>query len=179
MASSSKSLKVGILSYLEVIEKMNQLEDEVKNVLNEPQSVLRLLLHNFKWEKKMFFDALSKDKNATLKLVKSSEFEGHNDSPVHVAGSCQICYSTISERATVKDGPLCGHPFCKDCWFQYLSIQISVNEKCIGLEGPMTNCQSLVEDPLIVNVFLKFPHIVSSYRKLLAASFINRNVNLR
>ena len=179
MASSSKSLRVGILSHLEVIEKMNQLEDEVKNVVNEPQSVLRLLLHNFKWEKKTLLDDLSKDRNATLKLVKSSEFEGNNVSPVHVTGSCQICYSTISERATVKNGPLCGHPFCKDCWFQYLSIQISVNEKCIGLECPMTNCKSLVEDPLIVNVFTKFPQMVSSYRKLLFKSFITRSAYLR
>ena len=179
MASSSNSLKVSILSQNEVVEKMNKLEDEVRYVVNEPKSVLRLLLHNFNWEKKTLLDALSRDENANQKFVKNSELDGNNRSPILVTGSCQICYSTISERATVKDGPLCGHPFCKDCWFQYLSIQISVNEKCIGLECPMTNCKSLVEDPMIANMFMKVPHIVSSYRKLLCTSFINSSSNLR
>ena len=179
MASSSKSLRVGIFTPIDLIEKMNQMEDEVKNVLDEPRSVLHLLLHNFNWEKETFLKAISKDKNGTLELVKNSELEGYNCSPIRVAGSCQICYSTITERAVIKGGPLCGHPFCKDCWFQYLSIQISVNEKCIGLECPMTNCKSLVEDPMIANICMKVPHIVSSYRKLLSTSFISRSVKLR
>ena len=152
MASSSNSLRVHILTPSEVIEKMYQMEDEVRNGLDEPRSITRLLLRNFNWEKKMLLDALAKDKNATLQFVKNSELDGNNRSPILVTGSCQICYSTISERATVGDGPLCGHPFCNDCWFQYLSIQISVNEKCFGLECPMTNCNVKI-NVLMTNMF--------------------------
>ena len=75
MASSSNSMRVGIISHIEVMEKINQLEDEVRNILDEPRSVSRLLLYYFNWEKKTLLEAISKDKDGTLQLVKNSEID--------------------------------------------------------------------------------------------------------
>ena len=68
-------MRVGIISHIEVMEKINQLEDEVRNILDEPRSVSRLLLYYFNWEKKTLLEAISKDKDGTLQLVKNSEID--------------------------------------------------------------------------------------------------------
>ena len=143
-----------------------------------------MLLHHYSWDKTAVLDAIARDEKETFQQVglqdpRESSVCTNTRSTNGVSMSCDICYSDMPADTSVKNGPACGHPFCSSCWIQYLTTQITVNSKTIGLECPMTNCKSLVEEQFIGEILSEFPPVLSKYKSLLCTSFVYKNVNTR
>eukprot|EP00092_Neocalanus_flemingeri_P007118 GFUD01007690.1.p1 GENE.GFUD01007690.1~~GFUD01007690.1.p1 ORF type:complete len:573 (-),score=128.10 GFUD01007690.1:278-1996(-) len=181
--ASSGSLGVRIVTQEEVLDRMNQIVSDVEDILQLPRAKISQLLHHFCWDKAAALEAISKDEKRIFQLVGLQDLNGepvaNTVSKIGVSVSCEICYSDITEDSAVEDCPSCNHPFCRACWVQYLTTQITANDKTLGLECPMTNCGSLVEELFISQILSNNePHILSKYKSLLCTSFVQKNENL-
>ena len=77
--------------------------------------------------------------------------------------NCAICSELFSpqEENTLKK---CGHSFCNNCWYNFLSIKIKENKltsiKCLDYE-----CQEKLSDEFIINLIKSNKEIIEKYKK--------------
>ena len=77
--------------------------------------------------------------------------------------NCAICSELFSpqEENTLKK---CGHSFCNNCWYNFLSIKIKENKltsiKCLDYE-----CQEKLSDEFIINSIKSNKEIIEKYKK--------------
>ena len=77
--------------------------------------------------------------------------------------NCAICSELFSpqEENTLKK---CGHSFCNNCWYNFLSIKIKENKltsiKCLDYE-----CQEKLSDEFIINLVKSNKEIIEKYKK--------------
>lgn len=61
---------------------------------------------------------------------------------------CEICFETISGDEIKSAG--CDHPFCTNCWKQYVETKISEGpRKCLTLRCPEPSCDATVDGDMI------------------------------
>ena len=180
---TASATRVIILKEDEVIERMSCLIEDVEIVVHLNKSEIRVLLHHFSWNKNALLDAVAEDEEGTFKAFGLQK-QSSSTKPVPVRNKCalamcQICYKTILRKDMDNVCHVCDHPFCMDCWFQYLKHKISIDKICIGLECPMTSCKNLVEETFVFKVFKESPHILAIYKTLLCESFVYKSDTLR
>ena len=157
---------------------MSNIRAEVERTLQLPRATLSVLLHHFSWEKTALLDAILEDEKGIFRQVGLSDCLPNTKPNDDVLVACQICYSDIYQDK--EAGSVCGHSFCRTCWLQYLTIQITIHTRSIGLQCPMTNCKSLVEEQFIWQILSKDEsHVLARYKSLICTSYIQKNINLR
>ena len=77
--------------------------------------------------------------------------------------TCGICSELFVENSSNKLQK-CGHSFCNDCWYNFLSIKIKENKlgfiKCLNYE-----CQEKLSDDFIINVLKSNKELIDKYKK--------------
>ena len=81
----------------------------------------------------------------------------------HSKIECDICseYFTPNDNNKLKN---CGHSFCNDCWYNFLSIKIKENKissiKCLDYD-----CQEKPDDNFIINLLNRDTTLIQKFRK--------------
>ena len=76
---------------------------------------------------------------------------------------CPICQESfdINDNNRIKN---CGHAFCNDCWYSFLSIKIQENRltliKCLEYD-----CQEKPDDDFIINLLNSNNSLIEKYKK--------------
>ena len=76
---------------------------------------------------------------------------------------CPIC-SNLFIPSSENKLEICGHSFCNDCWYNFLSIKIEENKltfiKCLNYE-----CQEKLSDEFIINLLNSNKKLIEKYKK--------------
>jgi len=76
---------------------------------------------------------------------------------------CEVCNEmfTVNEKNRVKK---CGHAFCSNCWYDFLSIKIKENKlpsiKCLNY-----NCKEKLNDKFIINLLNSDINLIKKYKR--------------
>ena len=84
---------------------------------------------------------------------------------------CRICMEEVDEVVTLS----CRHPFCADCWKQYLETMFEGNfggAQAVQTRCPIPDCTELVDEQLIQNVA---PDLVPRFQQHLLDVFVESN----
>jgi hypothetical protein len=77
--------------------------------------------------------------------------------------TCGICNELYIENDENKLKQ-CGHSYCNDCWYNFLSIKIKENKlsliKCLNYE-----CQEKLSDNFIINILKSNKELINKYKK--------------
>ena len=73
----------------------------------------------------------------------------------------------------------CGHAFCKECWQQYLSIQIKERKTllCCGRDGDV-KCQAVVDEFTVMSL-VDDEDCRNIYKRSLTDSFVEDNIDCK
>ena len=96
-----------------------------------------------------------------FKKEEDSPDKSKNESKLKI--ECDIC----SEKFTSNDNNKlknCGHSFCNDCWFYFLSTKIKEN-KIASIKCLEYNCQEKPNDDFIINLLDNDTSLIQKYQK--------------
>ena len=76
---------------------------------------------------------------------------------------CEVCNENFisNEHNKIKN---CGHSFCNDCWFNYLSIKIEEN-KIFSIKCLDDKCQEKLTDEFIFQLLNNNENLIKKYKK--------------
>ena len=116
-----------------------------------------------------YYNINTNAENNNIKLPESNNtsFLGNNNIEnskqiLSMKYLCLICsdYFTQTNKNTLKN---CGHSFCDDCWYYFLSTKIKENKltfiKCLNYE-----CQEKLSDEFIIQLLKEEKELISRYK---------------
>ena len=105
-------------------------------------------------------DLILEDNNINKKLIKNTK---KNTEISIKEETCGICSNKFIENDGNKLKN-CGHSFCNDCWYNFLSIKIEENKltfiKCLNYE-----CQEKLSDEFIINLLKSNQPLIDKFKK--------------
>jgi len=157
---------------------MNRTLEELNSITGISNTILRVLLNQFKWDKdrllEKFYDGPRKlFKDANIFFTDAENVELPSDDEL----LCQICYDEVERQHII--GGICGHYFCKDCYKQYAQVKIQSDGES-QLTCPAHQCRSFIEDEVIIQLFNDPGNpngqmIVNQYKNLMIDSFVSQH----
>ena len=144
----------GIIQHLFIQEKVN-INNEICFLCGEKKEI-----------------HLNKDENSYDINISFKIKEDINESQKK---ECEICSNPyISNSDNTLNG--CGHSFCNDCWYNFLSIKIRENKissiKCLDYE-----CQEKLSDNFINKIINSNEELIKKYKKFKLEKEIINNPN--
>ena len=76
---------------------------------------------------------------------------------------CEICNELFIVDKTNKVEK-CGHAFCPECWFDFLSVKIK-EDKLSSIKCLNYNCKERLSDDFITNLLNSDNNIISKYKR--------------
>jgi ariadne-1 len=188
--------QVVITEYHEIIPMMDNVMKEVTTLLEIDNDSAQLLLQVFRWDKERLIDAffsdpekalreagldqyssidfsaLSADRNAS-KIVSSSLASSNNTS----VGTfpCRICCDECPVDTALSLG--CKHPFCRNCYADYLRSQVTEGPACIRTHCPEHKCKQSVPKSFFVS--LVDNATAERYKMFVTRNFIETSKTMR
>ena len=95
--------------------------------------------------------------------IKIGSQNTHNSISTHQEIECPTCLESYhpNENNTIKK---CGHSFCNDCWYNFLSIKIQENKltsiKCLDYK-----CQEKPNENFIINLLNSDNNLIKKYKR--------------
>jgi len=87
---------------------------------------------------------------------------------------CNICFETYASDKIKSSW--CGHPFCINCWNQYVDTNID-DHNCFKLKCPQPSCNAVVDEDMIHQLASKSAQI--KYDQFLLRSHVENNSNMK
>jgi len=104
---------------------------------------------------------INEDNNINKELISNENNLISNNS--FNKEECPIC-SNLFIPCSRNKLEICGHSFCNDCWYNFLSIKIEENKltfiKCLNYE-----CQEKLSDEFIINLLNSNKKLIEKYKK--------------
>ncbi|XVE94783.1 hypothetical protein REPUB_Repub02eG0038900 [Reevesia pubescens] len=115
---------------------------EVSTVLSISKDMTSILLRYFRWSVTQVTDAWFSDEFKVRKKVGLLEII--DQFPDNISGviTCGICFESYSSDSLRWDK--CGHPFCIDCWANYISTYVSEGAGPLMLRCPEPSCRAAI-----------------------------------
>ena len=113
--------------------------------------------------KNILFSELKKKRYKKEKHKKSKANEKEDLKPKKKKIECEVCNEmfTVHEKNKVKK---CGHAFCSNCWYDFLSIKIKENKlpsiKCLNY-----NCTEKLNDKFIIRLLKHDIDLIKKYKR--------------
>lgn len=179
-----------VLETDDVVEHMRECIRDVNTVVQIPDTMTRILLNHFKWDKEklmeQYFGNQDQEKffreahvvnpfNKPMnKPGSSSSAGGSSSSSVStrpklkrgVSEECEICFCQYP--STVMTGLACGHRFCESCWRVYLTTKIMKEGQGQSIACAAHACDILVDDETVIRLItdarvkLKYQHLITN-----------------
>ncbi|KAL8518166.1 hypothetical protein ACS0TY_009504 [Phlomoides rotata] len=109
---------------------------EVCNVLSVSRGIACTLLLRENWSLSSVVEKWLADDDGVREVIAVAETPKSIESDNY----CKICFESV-ENDTVLS-LRCGHPFCADCWRNYLTAVINEGSGCLNLRCPEPKCKS-------------------------------------
>jgi ariadne-1 len=130
-----------VITYKEVEPLMAALVREVSDLLAINQEVSQILLRQFKWNKERLLEVYYNNPDKVM-VDAGLDLFSSNPQGADAAIVCRICGDEVGPNDAFGLG--CGHNFCKDCYCQYLRVQISEGPQCVCATCPEHKCTQMV-----------------------------------
>ena len=174
----SPNFHYSILTPDEYIELMMNYVDEVKDILKLPSSIIKLLLHYFKWNKQRllekFYEMNHEEFFQQAKII--NPFSPKSSATNESTGLCLICYSDDEKDLFNLE---CKHTFCNDCWKSYLTNQIINEGHAQNIVCPDSQCEILIDDETISKFLDDNPSAKHIYTKIILNAYVDNNPRAR
>ncbi|CAF4169738.1 unnamed protein product, partial [Rotaria magnacalcarata] len=92
--------------------------DEIKDILQLPSTIVKLLLHYFKWNKQRLLEKFYE--MDCVEFYQQSKIFYPFTEKTCASESTGICLICCSDGQTEMFSLKCKHTFCNDCWKGYL-----------------------------------------------------------
>lgn len=180
-----------VLETDDVVEHMRECIRDVNTVVQIPDTMTRILLNHFKWDKEklmeQYFGNQDQEKffreahvvnpfNKPMNKPGSSSSGGSSSSSSSVSTrpklkrgvseECEICFCQYP--STVMTGLACGHRFCESCWRVYLTTKIMEEGQGQSIACAAHACDILVDDETVIRLItdarvkLKYQHLITN-----------------
>ncbi|CAF4177622.1 unnamed protein product [Rotaria sordida] len=166
-----------ILTQKQYVELMMNYVDEVKDILQLPLTIIKLLLHYFKWNKQRLLEQFYEiDHNEFFQQAKIINPFSEKISINESTNICSICCSDEQKEMFSLE---CKHTFCNDCWKDYLINQIINEGHAQTIVCPDFQCEILVNDETITKFLDDNEFVKHIYAKIILNSYIDNNPRAR
>ncbi|KAL8518167.1 hypothetical protein ACS0TY_009505 [Phlomoides rotata] len=125
-----------ILKEDEIKQLLEEDISEVSNVLSVSRGIACTLLLRENWKISSVVEKWLADDDGVREIIAVSETPKSIESDNY----CKICFESV-ENDAVLSLP-CGHPFCADCWRNYLNVFINDGPGCLNLHCPEPKCET-------------------------------------
>jgi len=162
-----------VLSESDIKHLQNNDINHILSILLISRPLACLLLTNYNWNTtqvlESWFDNLQKVQK-TIGLSNQHHLESGFQNSSQTLTMCDICFETFS-RDEIRSS-WCGHPFCINCWNQYVDINID-DLNCFKLRCPQPSCNAAVDQDMIHQLASKSRKI--KYDQFFFRSYVENN----
>ncbi|CAJ2679639.1 unnamed protein product [Trifolium pratense] len=124
--------------------------NHISSILSISKATSSLLLSRYNWNITQVMESWFDNQQKVQKITGLSS----NQSQIQQLGfpissqihTCDICFETFS-KDDIKSS-WCGHPFCIDCWNQYIDTNID-DRNFFELRCPQPSCNAAVDEDMI------------------------------
>ncbi|RHN61581.1 putative aminoacyltransferase, E1 ubiquitin-activating enzyme [Medicago truncatula] len=138
-----------VLNESDIKHLQNNGINHILSVLSTSRSTACLLLTNYNWNVpqalESWFDNPQKVQK-TIGLSNQPHLELGFPNSSQTLTMCHICFETFASDKIKSSW--CGHPFCINCWNQYVDINID-DLNCFKLRCPQPSCNAAVDQDMI------------------------------
>ncbi|KAL3317007.1 hypothetical protein Ciccas_004344 [Cichlidogyrus casuarinus] len=184
-----------ILDSYELISLMNKTIADVAKIINLPNTLLRLLLTHYHWDKDAFTEAyfeIGLQRIFKLAKVNRENFSLTNNASAlsHMSCLASECFlrhynraflvtdATSSQLKTQLVGLGCTHYFCENCWSIYLKHKILDENHVDRIPCLAINCDFIVDDSVVIEFVASDVRLRLRFQKLITNSFVCSNKSL-
>ncbi|KAK7312215.1 hypothetical protein VNO77_35923 [Canavalia gladiata] len=166
-----------VLSEPEVKRLQDTDIDEVSCVLSISRDGAILLLNHYEWSVIKVHEAWFDDEERVRKAVGLLKQQPHVGTfPNSMTLTCEICFDVVSLDKVRSTG--CNHPYCIDCWKQYVDINIEDGpDKCLKLRCPQPSCDVAVAGDMIHELASESNR--NKYDRFLFRSYVENNEKMK
>ena len=157
-----------VLSEEETFRECKKMIEEVREVCSVPACTAAALLQQFKWNPENVINSWLEDPDRTLKKCGVGGQDEKKKKEKRSVGAvsdlivkvdpgflqCLVCYDVVKEEEVFSLG--CNHPYCKDCWLNYLTLSVQDGPGCVQTHCMFPDCTELVHDEVTQYFFLCF-----------------------
>jgi ariadne-1 len=166
-----------VLTQNQYIELMMNYVDEVKDILQLPTSIIKLLLHYYKWNKQRLLEKFYEiDQDEFFHQAKIINPFAQKLAENKSTGICLICYSDDQNEIFSLE---CQHTFCNTCWKNYIINQIVHQGLAQTIVCPDFQCEILIDDETITKFLNNNEFVQHIYQKIILNSYIDHNPRAR
>lgn len=166
-----------ILKESDIRQRMESDITALSSVLSVTKQEASILLRHYNWCVTNVHEAWFADESGVRKkvgLVEEAK-EQHTDEGTDDHGdrylTCGICFDLYSLALMKFAG--CGHPFCDECWRQYVNVSVEGGLGCLTLKCPQPECGVAVGEDIIDAV--AFEEDKKKYYRYLVRSYVEDN----
>ncbi|KAL7109197.1 hypothetical protein ACP275_06G160300 [Erythranthe tilingii] len=128
-------------------ESIRQLQDkdisEVCGLLSVSRGLACTLLRHYNWRPDSVSEKWFADEEKVRESVGLLPPGKSESKPLNPSHRCKICLEKIKGgKETLSSA--CGHPFCGDCWKNYVTFSINEGPGCLSLCCPEPGCKARV-----------------------------------
>ncbi|OXA59206.1 E3 ubiquitin-protein ligase ariadne-1 [Folsomia candida] len=181
---------IDVLNTEQIYNSMVDTIHQANGVLNLPQGMMRILLHDFKWDSEKLLEAYflreNEKNNQIFKNIEENTVSSlgvgqltgkfGNGESVADNDECGICFLPARESDIYDLG--CGHQFCTDCWSSYLKEKITGGEACHKITCAAYKCTKIVDDAIIPKL-IDDTKVRQAHQRLITNSFVECNRLMR
>lgn len=189
--SDSEEYEYEVLETDDVVEHMRECIRDVNTVVQIPDTMTRILLNHFKWDKEKLMEQYFGDQDQE-KFFREAHVVNPFNKPLNkpdgssssstrpkskrgVSEECEICFCQYP--ATVMTGLACGHRFCESCWRVYLTTKIMEEGQGQSIACAAHACDILVDDETVIRLITD-ARVKLKYQHLITNNFVEVIVNL-
>ncbi|CAF2115481.1 unnamed protein product [Rotaria magnacalcarata] len=166
-----------VLTENQYIELIMNYVDEIKDILQLPSTIVKLLLHYFKWNKQRLLERFYEmDHDEFYRQSKVVNPFTEKRCASESTGICLIC---CSDGQTEMFSLKCKHTFCNDCWKGYLINKIINEGLAQTIACPDLQCEILVDDETITKFLDDNEFVKHIYTKIILNSYVENNPRAR
>lgn len=169
--------KYRILNTQEIVNSMEKIINEVACVICIPPTIIRIILHHFKWDTAVLMEKyydLDPEKffemthvvNPFKDLQLKHKIEHQQSNNV----VCSICFSSSTDMVGLQ----CDHIYCSICWNQYLCTKIMEEGLGQTITCAAPHCDIFVDDETVMKL-VNDPKVKEKYQYLITNSFVSFN----
>ena len=143
-STTLKRKKHRVLNETDIRKLMEDSITEVSTFLSIPKDMASNLLRYFRWSVTEVTDAWFSDEFRVRKKLRLMLEKQEIQFPDEL--TCGICFESHSHDGLSWDK--CGHPFCNDCWANYISNYISEGAGPLMIRCPEPSCRAALSQEL-------------------------------
>ena len=171
----------------EILLFRQEIIKEVKTFLEMPDCDVILALIYFKWNSNWltntwFDDPTKFSEEAGIRLSAKNASKLKNQGVIPNNQECLVCFTEKNDLENPENyfSLSCGHYFCSDCWYEYLTEKLNDYLSAITTTCPQIGCNCIITQKIFTDILKqKSPEIFILYIKSCTKNFTDYNTFIK